>query len=177
MIGSGMPISHSSAPLPQVILCLLIKLPCGHNGVIAGEFHRKWLRNLNHIARMAFDWPFGVVYTARATKVLPAALLRLPGFGLRLQDTSQNSDGCPVRDERDIGELSKETKMATGTVKFFNTQQGFGFIQPDDGSKDVFVHISAVQKAGMDSLNEGQKVSFDVLTERGKPAAGNIRSA
>ncbi|MET0669121.1 MAG: cold-shock protein [Xanthobacteraceae bacterium] len=67
--------------------------------------------------------------------------------------------------------------MATGTVKFFNTQKGFGFIQPDDGSKDVFVHISAVQKAGMDSLNEGQKVSFDVLTERGKPAAGNIRSA
>ena len=67
--------------------------------------------------------------------------------------------------------------MATGTVKFFNTQKGFGFIQPDDGSKDVFVHISAVKKAGMDSLNEGQKVSFDVLTERGKPAAGNIRSA
>jgi len=82
-----------------------------------------------------------------------------------------------VRDERDTGELSKGTKMATGTVKFFNTQKGFGFIQPDDGSKDVFVHISAVQKAGMDSLNEGQKVSFDVLTERGKPAAGNIRSA
>ena len=67
--------------------------------------------------------------------------------------------------------------MATGTVKFFNTQKGFGFIQPDDGSKDVFVHISAVQKAGMDTLNEGQKVSFDVLTERGKPAAGNLRSA
>ena len=67
--------------------------------------------------------------------------------------------------------------MATGTVKFFNTQKGFEFIQPDDGSKDVFVHISAVQKAGIDSLNEGQKVSFDVLTERGKPAAGNIRSA
>jgi cold shock protein len=67
--------------------------------------------------------------------------------------------------------------MATGTVKFFNTQKGFGFIQPSDGSKDVFVHISAVQKAGMDTLNEGQKVSFDVLTERGKPAAGNIKSA
>jgi CspA family cold shock protein len=67
--------------------------------------------------------------------------------------------------------------MATGTVKFFNTQKGFGFIQPDDGSKDVFVHISAVQNAGMDTLNEGQKVSFDVLTERGKPAAGNLKSA
>ncbi len=67
--------------------------------------------------------------------------------------------------------------MPTGTVKFFNTQKGFGFIQPDDGSKDVFVHISAVQNAGMDTLAEGQKVSFDVFTERGKPAAGNLKSA
>ena len=67
--------------------------------------------------------------------------------------------------------------MATGKVKFFNTTKGFGFIQPDDGSKDVFVHISAVQKAGMDSLSEGQKVSFDVVTERGKPAAGNLKPA
>ena len=67
--------------------------------------------------------------------------------------------------------------MPTGTVKFFNTQKGFGFIQPSDGSKDVFVHISAVQKAGMDTLSEGQKVSYDVVTERGKPAAGNLRSA
>jgi CspA family cold shock protein len=116
------------------------------------------------------------VYTARATKVfgLPCYASR---FGLRLQDTSQNSDGCPIRDGRDIGELSKETRMPTGTVKFFNTQKGFGFIQPSDGSKDVFVHISAVQKAGMDTLSEGQKVSFDVLTERGKPAAGNLRPA
>ena len=67
--------------------------------------------------------------------------------------------------------------MPTGTVKFFNTQKGFGFIQPSDGSKDVFVHISAVQKAGMDTLSEGQKVSYEVVTERGKPAAGNLRSA
>jgi CspA family cold shock protein len=67
--------------------------------------------------------------------------------------------------------------MAIGTVKFFNTQKGFGFIQPNDGSKDVFVHISAVQRAGMDTLNEGQKVSYDVVTERGKTAAGNLQSA
>lgn len=67
--------------------------------------------------------------------------------------------------------------MATGTVKFFNTQKGFGFIQPDDGSKDVFVHISAVERAGMRSLMEGQKVTFDVVSERGKDAAGNIQSA
>jgi len=67
--------------------------------------------------------------------------------------------------------------MATGTVKFFNTQKGFGFIQPDDGSKDVFVHISAVEKAGMRTLMEGQKVSYEIITERGKQAAGNLASA
>ena len=64
--------------------------------------------------------------------------------------------------------------MATGTVKFFNTQKGFGFIQPDDGSKDVFVHISAVERAGMRTLMEGQKVNFEIITERGKQAAGNL---
>ena len=63
--------------------------------------------------------------------------------------------------------------MPVGTVKFFNTQKGYGFIQPDDGSKDVFVHITAVERAGMRSLNEGQKVSFEIVTERGKQAAGN----
>ncbi|MCC7258248.1 MAG: cold-shock protein [Gammaproteobacteria bacterium] len=68
------------------------------------------------------------------------------------------------------------TRVATGTVKWFNAQKGFGFIQPSDGSKDVFVHISAVQAAGMQTLNEGQTLSFDVLTERGKPAAGNLRA-
>ena len=65
--------------------------------------------------------------------------------------------------------------MAIGTVKFFNTQKGFGFIQPDDGSKDVFVHISAVERAGMRSLVEGQKISIEVVTERGKQAAGNLQ--
>ena len=67
--------------------------------------------------------------------------------------------------------------MATGTVKFFNTQKGFGFIQPADGSKDVFVHISAVQRAGLDTLVEGQRVSYEVVTERGKVAAGNLKAA
>jgi len=74
------------------------------------------------------------------------------------------------------GVQRKEAKMATGTVKFFNTQKGFGFIQPTDGSKDVFVHISAVERAGMRTLVEGQKVSFDVVTERGKQAAGNLQA-
>jgi CspA family cold shock protein len=67
--------------------------------------------------------------------------------------------------------------MATGTVKFFNTQKGFGFITPSDGGKDVFVHISAVERAGMSTLNEGQKISYDVVTERGKNAAANLQNA
>jgi CspA family cold shock protein len=67
--------------------------------------------------------------------------------------------------------------MATGTVKWFNATKGFGFIQPDDGGKDVFVHISAVERAGMSSLNEGQKISFDVVADRtrGKSSAENLR--
>ena len=67
--------------------------------------------------------------------------------------------------------------MATGTVKFFNTSKGFGFIQPEDGSTDVFVHATAVERAGMHSLEEGQKVSFDVVADKksGKNAADNLR--
>ena len=67
--------------------------------------------------------------------------------------------------------------MATGTVKFFNTQKGYGFIEPTDGGKDVFVHISAVERAGMSTLREGQKVSYDVVTERGKTNAANLQEA
>lgn len=66
--------------------------------------------------------------------------------------------------------------MATGTVKWFNAQKGYGFIQPADGSKDVFVHVTAVQRAGLTTLNEGQQVSFDVSDERGKPAATNLQA-
>jgi CspA family cold shock protein len=68
--------------------------------------------------------------------------------------------------------------MATGTVKWFNGQKGFGFIQPDDGGKDVFVHISAVERAGMNNLNDGQKISYDLVTDqrRGKTSAENLRS-
>lgn len=67
--------------------------------------------------------------------------------------------------------------MAQGTVKWFNAQKGFGFIQPDQGGNDVFVHISAVEAAGLRGLNEGQKISFDVVTERGKAAAANLKAA
>ena len=67
--------------------------------------------------------------------------------------------------------------MATGTVKWFNKVKGYGFIQPSDGGKDVFVHITAVERAGMDTLNEGQKVSYEMMTERGKTAATNLKAA
>ncbi len=68
--------------------------------------------------------------------------------------------------------------MSTGTVKWFNSEKGYGFIQPDDGGKDVFVHVSAVEKAGMRSLNEGQKIAFEVVADRrtGKSSAGNLKA-
>ena len=69
--------------------------------------------------------------------------------------------------------------MATGTVKWFNAQKGFGFIQPDGGGQDVFVHISAVERAGMSNLNEGQKISYELEDDRrsGKKSAANLKLA
>lgn len=67
--------------------------------------------------------------------------------------------------------------MATGTVKWFNTQNGYGFIQPSDGGRDVFVHISAVERAGMSTLNEGQQINYELVTERGKTSAANLSVA
>ena len=69
--------------------------------------------------------------------------------------------------------------MNTGTVKWYNDQKGYGFIQPDDGGKDVFVHVSAVERAGLRGLVEGQKVSFEIQTDRrtGKAAAANLQAA
>jgi len=64
-----------------------------------------------------------------------------------------------------------------GTVKFYNATKGFGFIQPEDGSKDVFVHRTALEAAGIANLNEGDKVEFEQVTERGKVAAGNLKKA
>jgi CspA family cold shock protein len=65
--------------------------------------------------------------------------------------------------------------MPSGTVKWFNPTKGYGFIQPSDGGKDVFVHISAVERAGLNTLNEGQKVTFELQTERGKTSATNLK--
>ena len=67
--------------------------------------------------------------------------------------------------------------MAVGTVKWFNKVKGYGFVQPSNGGKDVFVHITAVERAGMDTLVEGQRVSYDLVSERGKTAAANLKSA
>jgi CspA family cold shock protein len=74
--------------------------------------------------------------------------------------------------------MKEKSYMTQGTVKWFNGQKGFGFIQPDDGGSDVFVHISAVERAGMYGLNEGQKVAFEIVANRktGKSAAENLRA-
>ena len=72
--------------------------------------------------------------------------------------------------------LTRIQTMASGTVKWFNAQKGFGFIQPDGGGKDVFVHISAVERAGLNGLNEGQKITYEIQSERGKDAAVNLKA-
>jgi CspA family cold shock protein len=114
------------------------------------------------------------VYTpaVRYLPVLVACPLGIP------QDNAEIGLGA-ARWSRSHGadrRFHRRPDMAQGTVKFFNTQKGFGFIQPTDGGKDVFVHISAVERAGMSTLNEGQKVSYDVVSERGKFAAANLQT-
>jgi CspA family cold shock protein len=74
---------------------------------------------------------------------------------------------------KDLNRMSQKT----GTVKFFNATKGFGFIAPEGGGKDVFVHISAVERAGLGTLREGERVSYEIITERGKQAASNLKSA
>jgi CspA family cold shock protein len=99
-------------------------------------------------------------------------LAQLPILG-RSQVIFQNSD-TPVRPTMTSTEC-KETTMATGNVKWFNPTKGYGFIQPQGGGKDVFVHISAVEKAGLSTLNEGQSVEYEVVSNRGKESAENLK--
>jgi CspA family cold shock protein len=76
---------------------------------------------------------------------------------------------------RSHGREFKEAMMATGTVKWFNPTKGYGFIQPQGGGRDVFVHISAVERAGLGSLNEGQTVEYEIVSNRGKESADNLK--
>jgi CspA family cold shock protein len=118
--------------------------------------------------------PDGYIYAR--VRVLPVLLFALPGFpkdnveiGRGLHDGAQALRRRPA--------FQRRPDMARGKVKFFNVQKGFGFIQPTDGGADVFVHISAVERAGMSSLNEGQELTYDVVSERGKLAASNLQNA
>jgi CspA family cold shock protein len=81
----------------------------------------------------------------------------------------------PFRRSTATIDFPRRANVATGTVKWFNATKGFGFIQPDNGGKDVFVHISAVEKAGLSNLNEGAKVSYEEMENRGKTSAENLR--
>ena len=75
-----------------------------------------------------------------------------------------------------LSKLLETSTMARGTVKWFNGQKGYGFVQPEDGGRDVFVHISAVERAGLPGLNEGQTVEYEVITNRGKASAENLKA-
>ena len=115
-------------------------------------------------------------------------------FWVMLRVQSHFGQACCVSDASGVSKTSKnpvvraacccaalaaeyDAAMAIGTVKWFNTTKGYGFIMPQDGGKDVFVHITAVQAAGLRGLNEGQKVSYDVAMERGKAAATDLKLA
>jgi CspA family cold shock protein len=87
-------------------------------------------------------------------------------------------DSTVACERRRIPEFLRKMKMAIGTVKWFNSQKGYGFIQPEDGTKDVFVHISAVERSGIGDLREGQRVSFELERgNQGKTSAVNLREA
>ncbi len=102
----------------------------------------------------------------RRQPILRARRLTLAGFACL-----PNRHEVVLRSYR----IWETTKVATGTVKWFNATKGYGFIQPDNGSKDVFVHISAVEKAGLSTLNEGAKVSYEEVPNKGKTSAENLR--
>jgi cold shock protein len=124
---------------------------------------------------------------------VPAAMPNIAPIELRPNDLARAPphDGsmtfpqCRIKGSaalsRGVATYAPERKsyMTKGTVKWFNGQKGYGFIQPDDGGKDVFVHVSAVERAGMHTLNEGQKVLFEVIANRrtGKSSAENLRAA
>jgi cold shock protein len=104
----------------------------------------------------------------------PRATRRTDDFFSKISITMSRLRDCAALTKH----VPERSVMTKGTVKWFNSQKGFGFIQPDDGSKDVFVHVSAVERAGMHSLNEGQKVSYEIVADRrtGKSSADNLKA-
>jgi cold shock protein len=130
--------------------------------------------------------PFLRLHCAPGAPIYLTFRFRLPCRYARARafpKNTPNPDMRPMRMVRmghnAVSRSKKEAMMATGTVKFFNSQKGFGFIVQDNGGPDVFVHISAVERAGMHSLNEGQKLTFDIVADRknGKSAADNLQAA
>ncbi len=97
------------------------------------------------------------------------------GTGQKATFAKPLRDVIPALGRRRTALSFLEIDVATGTVKWFNPTKGYGFIQPQGGGKDVFVHISAVQRAGLTTLNEGQQVEFEVVSNRGKEAAENLK--
>jgi CspA family cold shock protein len=116
------------------------------------------------------DGPFRALFFPLKSSVWLGLLLANAG-------TSNEQHAARLRHETTRCHFVRRIYMAKGTVKWFNPAKGFGFIQPEDGGKDVFVHISAVEKAGWRTLNEGQKISYELLTEKGKTFAGNLQEA
>jgi cold shock protein len=100
-------------------------------------------------------------------------------FATRAEAGFRTDGGSEISRFRSTQTALREDSMATGTVKWFNATKGFGFIQPDDGGKDVFVHISAVERAGLRELNEGQKLAYDIVPDKrtGRSSAGNLKVA
>jgi CspA family cold shock protein len=96
-----------------------------------------------------------------------------------LGEEAFRTDSGLANSARSFNFTDRTSSMATGTVKWFNATKGFGFIQPDDGGKDVFVHISAVERAGLRDLNEGQKVAYEIVADKrtGRSSAGNLKVA
>src|ERR1700744_101746 len=94
---------------------------------------------------------------------------------MRRDEEAFRTDSGLATSGRSFNLIYRTSSMATGTVKWFNATKGFGFIQPDDGGKDVFVHISAVERAGLPDLNEGQSIEYEVISNRGKASAENLK--
>jgi cold shock protein len=117
-------------------------------------------------AQSDFGLPAGAILAMRSFRTSPKIWLVAWSAGARVR--------LPLRVDAQ-SELTRRQTMQKGTVKWFNPTKGYGFIKPTTGDKDVFVHISAVERAGLRSLNEGQEVEYELVTNRGKTSAENLK--